>query len=106
MLNHQPSSFELSEDSDDEPTLDLDCMMLRQLASNRLDKRCINTGRLSKGHYNEIHLLNFDDGTDCIARLPRNSIHPVAKFASEVATMKYIAENTKIKVPEVYDWDC
>ncbi|PKY37756.1 hypothetical protein RhiirA4_310479, partial [Rhizophagus irregularis] len=30
---------------------------------------------------------------------------PADKIASEVATMKYVAQNTSIRVPEVYDWD-
>ncbi|CAG8641335.1 uncharacterized protein OCT59_013266 [Rhizophagus irregularis] len=97
--------FSESEDSD-EPTLDLDFDMLKQLASSRLDRHCVKTCRLTRGFNNEIHLLQFDNGPDCIARLPRDSTHPVAKLACEVATMKYIAQNTKIKVPEVYDWDC
>jgi aminoglycoside phosphotransferase (APT) family kinase protein len=90
---------------DDEPTLDLDINVLRQLASNRLNRHCVSTRRLTRGLYNEIHLLQFDAGSDCIARLSRHLTHPEEKFASEIATMKYVAQNTSIKVPEVYDWD-
>ncbi|RIA93738.1 kinase-like domain-containing protein [Glomus cerebriforme] len=98
-----------SEDSDvelDVPMLKLDFNMLRQLASNRLDRNCIRTRRLTRGANNEIHLLQFDNGPDCIARFPCDPTHPTEKLTCEVATMKYIAQNTKIKVPEVYDWDC
>lgn len=95
-----------SEDTDDGLTLNLDSIMLQQLASSRLDRNCVSTRRLTSGHNNEIHLLQFDNGPDCIARFPLDPIHPAAKLASEVATMKYISQNTKIKVPEVYDWDC
>ena len=102
MSSHQHNSLE-SEDSDDEPKLNLDSNMLRQLASSRLNKNCVSTCRLARGHNNEIHLLQFENGPDCIARLPRDPSHPTAKLASEVATMKYIAQNTRIKVPEVYD---
>ncbi|GBB84550.1 hypothetical protein RclHR1_11100008 [Rhizophagus clarus] len=102
-MNNELEKFE---DSDDEPTLDLDFNMMKQLVSSRLDRNCVKTCRLSRGANNEIHLLQFDNGPDCIARLPRNSINPAEKLACEVATMKYIAQNTKIKVPEVYDWDC
>src|ERR671927_363897 len=101
MSNH---SLE-SEDSDDGPTLNLDSIMLQQLASGHLDRNCVSTRRLTSGRNNEIHLLQFDNGPDCITRLPLDPIHPAAKLASEVATMKYIAQNTKIKVLEVYDWD-
>ncbi|PKC58716.1 hypothetical protein RhiirA1_494996, partial [Rhizophagus irregularis] len=55
--------------------------------------------------FNEIYLLQFETGPDCIARLSRELIHPASKFASEVATMKYVAQNTNIKVPVVYDWN-
>src|SRR5438045_9694243 len=93
-------------DSDNGPTLNLDSVKLRKLASTRVHRDCVNSRSLTRGHNNEIHLLQFDNGPDCIARLPLDPIHPAAKLASEVATMKYIAQNTKIKVPEVYDWDC
>ena len=91
---------------DDEPTLDLDSNVLQQLVSRRLNRCCVHTRRLTRGSYNEIYLLQFDNGPDCIARFPRNPIYPATKIASEVATMKYVAQNTNIKVPEVYDWDC
>ncbi|CAG8746324.1 17308_t:CDS:2, partial [Rhizophagus irregularis] len=90
--------------SDD--TLDVDTNALQQLASSCLNRNCVCTRRLTNGCYNEIHLLQFDSGPDCIARLSRDLTHPVEKFESEVATMKYIAQNTNIKVPKVYDWDC
>ncbi|CAB4423171.1 unnamed protein product [Rhizophagus irregularis] len=47
----------------------------------------------------------FDNGSECIARLARDPNHPAEKIASEVATMKYVAQNTRIRVPEVYAWD-
>ena len=91
--------------SDDEPALDIDINVLQQLASSRLNRHCVCARRLTRGFYNEIYLLQFDIGPDCIARLSRDLTHPAAKFASEVSTMKYVAQNTNIKVPEVYDWD-
>jgi hypothetical protein len=98
MSSHQHNSLE-SEDSDDQPKLNLDSNMLRQLVSSHLNRNCVSTCRLARGHNNEIHLLQFENGPDCIARL-----HAIqAKLASEVATMKYIAQNSRIKVPEVYD---
>ncbi|GES94013.1 kinase-like domain-containing protein [Rhizophagus clarus] len=91
---------------DDEPALDVDINVLQQLASSRLNRQCVHARRLTRGFYNEIYLLQFDTGPDCIARLSRSLVHPTAKFASEVSTMQYVAQNTNIKVPEVYDWDC
>jgi len=104
--NNESEIFRSSSSDDDEPTLDLDTNVLQQLASNRLNRHCIRTHRLTRGLYNEIYLLQFEAGPDCIARLSCDLTHPAAKFASEVATMKYVAQNTSIKVPEVYDWDC
>ncbi|CAB4475248.1 unnamed protein product [Rhizophagus irregularis] len=103
--NNESEIFRSSSSNDDEPTLDLDLNALQQLASSRLNRHCVHTRRLTKGLYNEIYLLQFEAGPDCIARLSCDLNHPAAKFASEVATMKYIAQNTSIKVPEVYDWD-
>src|SRR4051794_35135903 len=94
------------EDTDDESVLDLDVDVLKRMVSSRLKRRCVHTSRLTRGLYNEIHLLKFDDnGPNCIARLSRDPSHPTDKIASEVATMKYVAQNTRIRVPEVYDWD-
>ncbi|GBB89419.1 hypothetical protein RclHR1_01610010 [Rhizophagus clarus] len=104
--NNENKIFSSSSSDVDEPTLNLDLNVLQQFASSRLNRHCVRTSRLTKGHYNEIYLLQFDVGPDCIARLSRDLSHPAAKFSSEVATMKYVAHNTNIKVPEVYDWDC
>jgi hypothetical protein len=78
--------------------LKLDIDMLKQLVSSRLKRNCVNARRLTGGLYNEIHLLQFEDnGPDCIARLSRDPNHPADKIASEVATMKYVAQNTNIE---------
>ena len=105
MDNENNENEIFSPSSDDESTLDLDLNALQQLASSRLDRHCVHARRLTKGLYNEIYLLQFNAGPDCIARLSCDLTHPAAKFASEVATMKYVAQNTSIKVPEMYDWD-
>ena len=107
MNSESEMSSSLVETTDvNEPALDLDINVLQQLASCRLNRHCVCARRLTRGSYNEIYLLQFDIGPDCIARLSRDLTHPAAKFASEVSTMKYVAQNTRIKVPEVYDWDC
>src|SRR5436309_1202042 len=97
-FDYPPSESE----SDDEPVLGSDLSTLRLLAY-RLNRECVKAYRLKGGDNNEIYLLQFNDGPDCIARVPRNPAHPATKLACEVATMKYIAQNTKIRVPEVYD---
>jgi hypothetical protein len=81
---------------DDEPAVDLDINVLRQHASCRLNRHCICARRLTRGLYNEIYLLKFETGPDWT--------HPASKYASEVVTMKYVTQNTNIKVPAVYDW--
>ncbi|RIA89766.1 hypothetical protein C1645_771606 [Glomus cerebriforme] len=90
--------------NDDEP-LDLDIDVLLQYASCRLNRPCICARRLTRELYNEIYLLCFKTEPDCIARLSRELTHPASKFASEIATMKYVTQNTNIKVPTVYDWN-
>ncbi|CAB4380766.1 unnamed protein product [Rhizophagus irregularis] len=73
-------------DYDDDPALDVDINVLHQFASCRLNRHCI-----------------------CARRLHRQTLtrtnSPTSKFASEVATMKYVTQNTNIKVPAVYDWN-
>ncbi|CAB4389159.1 unnamed protein product [Rhizophagus irregularis] len=103
MTCHISSSSSSSSTSSSDDTLDVDTNALQQLASSCLNRNCVCTRRLTNGYYNEIHLLQFDSGPDCIARLSCDLTHPVKKFESEVATMKYIAQNTNIKVPKVYD---
>src|SRR5436190_21359135 len=101
--NDENNENEISDN--EEPALDLNINILQQFVSSRLNRHCVSTRRLTRGLNNEVHLLQFDSGPDCIARLSRNLIHPPEKFISEVATMKYVAQKTGIKVPEVYDWD-
>src|SRR5215469_1500047 len=96
-----------TDNEDNESVLDLDVDMLKNMVSSRLKRHCVSTRRLTRGLYNEIYLLQFDDnGPDCIARLSRDLIHPTDKISSEVATMRCVAQNTNVKVPKVYDWDC
>ena len=84
--------------SDNEEPINLDTYALQQLASHRLNRHCIHTHRLlTGGLHNEFHLLQFETGPDCIAQLSRNLIPSASKIANQ---------NTSIKVPAVYDWDC
>ena len=96
MSSHQHNSLE-SEDSDDEPKLNLDSNMLRQLVSSHLDRNCVSTRRLSRGHNNEIHLLQLDNGPDCIARL--HAIQAIQPQSSEIYCSKH-----QNQLPEVYDF--
>lgn len=99
--------FNMDEDNTDEDSvesaLDLDVDMLKYIVFSCLKRCCVNSCKLTRGLYNEIHLLQFDDNRpDCIAQLARDPNHPAEKIASEVATVKYVAQNTRIRVPEVY----
>src|SRR5436190_18774611 len=85
--NDENNENEISDN--EEPALDLNINILQQFVSSRLNRHCVNTRRLTRGLNNEVHLLQFDAGPDCIIRLARNLIHPPEKFTSEVATMKY-----------------
>ncbi|GBB93031.1 hypothetical protein RclHR1_00210027 [Rhizophagus clarus] len=85
---------------DDEPALDLDINVLQQFVSSCLNRCYVRIRILTRGLNNEVYLLQSDAGTDCIVRLSRDIIHPPGKFISEVATIKYVSQNTCIKVPE------
>src|ERR1051325_8275799 len=73
--NNESENFCSSSSDDDEPALDLDLNALQQLASSRLDRHCVHARRLTKGLYNEIYLLQFEAGPDCIARLSCDLTH-------------------------------
>ncbi|GES74947.1 kinase-like domain-containing protein [Rhizophagus clarus] len=49
---------------------------------------------------NNSNLSNLSDDDEPALDLDVNVLQ------HEVATIKYVSQNTCIKVPEVYDWDC
>ena len=96
------------EDTDNDPSLDLDVNMLKQMVSSRLKRRCSSTSMLLRDSYNddicEIYLLQFDDnGPDCIAQLSSDP-YPADRIASDVATMKYVAQHQSSRSVRLGRW--
>lgn len=85
-------------------------------ASKALHATCTNTKRLTRGAWHEIFVLEFQQaeavsseplarsGYSCIARLARVK-EASAKRESEIATIRYVKQNTSIPVPEIYYHD-
>ncbi|OBT87797.1 hypothetical protein VE02_03113 [Pseudogymnoascus sp. 03VT05] len=59
-----------------------------------------------RGGYNVFWRLEYKDGSSAAMRIPSEGIvkFPEEKVRYEVATMRYIAANTTIPVPEIYGW--
>ncbi|OBT72279.1 hypothetical protein VF21_07947 [Pseudogymnoascus sp. 05NY08] len=58
------------------------------------------------GGYNVFYRLEYKDGSSAGMRIPsEGSVKcPEEKVRYEVATMRYVAANTTIPVPEIYGW--
>lgn len=63
------------------------------------------------GSYNLVRILQLDDGTKMVIRIPRigqsGDLQQPAKAAleSQVCTLKYIKAHTSIPVPEIFHYD-
>lgn len=59
-----------------------------------------------KGGYNVVYRLEYKDGSSVVMRIPIKGTVPFPdeKVRYEVATMRYIAANTTIPVPQVYHY--
>ncbi|KAG4292626.1 phosphotransferase [Fusarium proliferatum] len=58
-----------------------------------------------KGGYNVFYRLEYKDGTSAAVRIPSPATKlPDEKVRYEVATMRYVAANTTIPVPNIYHW--
>ncbi len=62
---------------------------------------CKNVQKLSEGQYNKVFLLEMDDGTETIAKVPNpNAGEPNLTTASEVATMDFVSFLSSTKRPK------
>lgn len=103
-------------DSDEPPELNLNLAKLMDRASKTLHATCTSAKRLTRGAWHEIFVLEFQQaeavpsgplarsGYSCIACLARVKEVP-AKGESEIATIRYVKQNTSIPVPEIYYHD-
>ena len=92
-------------DDDEFPPLDLNYEALTHIASCYLPGghgNCVGIKELGRGDFNEIRLLEFEDGWSCIGRFARDPNETLAVLESEIATVKYVREHTTLPVPEVY----
>ncbi|OAA58100.1 Protein kinase-like domain protein [Niveomyces insectorum RCEF 264] len=89
-----------------------DLPRLLSLAENLRQRPCAcDESQIPKaGAFNWVIFLRFDDGVEWVFRAPRSqcpgSKDGIAKLpASEVATLRYIRQNTTIPVPEVFHYN-
>ncbi|XXH01671.1 hypothetical protein Hte_008031 [Hypoxylon texense] len=59
-----------------------------------------------KGGYNIVYRLEYKDGTSAIMRIPIKDVvpFPEEKIRYEVDTMRYVAANTTIPIPNVHHY--
>ncbi|KAM5435762.1 hypothetical protein MferCBS31731_006211 [Microsporum ferrugineum] len=60
-----------------------------------------------EGGFCKALLMKKADGTEVVAKLPSKLVRPPKySTASEVATLKYVQQHTKVPVPKVLEWNC
>ncbi|KAF2119633.1 kinase-like domain-containing protein [Lophiotrema nucula] len=87
------------------------CTRASQLRRNFPCK--LGTSPLDSGTFHTIHTLRFNDGVEWIARLSTKSLtlsyiptkEDMDRFRSELATMRWLKKNTKVRLPDVYAWN-
>lgn len=61
---------------------------------------CKNVQKLSEGQYNKVFLLEMDDGSQTVAKVPNpNAGRPNLTTASEVATMEFVSIASSTEPP-------
>jgi hypothetical protein len=92
----------------------MDFTALEELASSYHDgMTCQVLSDTSNGVYNMIFFLEFEDGTQWVARIAASSTSrrplddPLSQesMLSMIATMTYVDQNTAIPVPQIYGYD-
>ncbi|KAH8659539.1 kinase-like domain-containing protein [Ilyonectria robusta] len=74
------------------------------IGKHRLGKP-VELHKLIRGGYNIFYRLEYEDGASAALRIPCPGVKfPDKKVRYEVATMRYVAANTTIPVPEIYYW--
>ena len=84
-------------ESDEYPELKPDLTALSDLVHTRIGWTITSCQKVTRGTYNEIYMLNSEDGRKLIARLcrsPRNS----SALRSEIATMTLVHSRTSIPI--------
>ncbi|KAG9118900.1 Phosphotransferase enzyme [Ceratobasidium sp. 392] len=66
--------------------------------------RCTKMAKEHEGSYNKVFLLQFDNNTEVVAKIPTQLIPPFYTTASEVATMDFARSVLRLPVPQVLTW--
>ncbi|TFK49156.1 hypothetical protein OE88DRAFT_1737353 [Heliocybe sulcata] len=97
-----------------DPYFSIDDHVLVSRIEEHLSKPCKELVCYTSGSHHRIYRATLYDDTCVIARVhfpslrrpgTGNGITPSGKMMSEIATMKFVKENTKIPVPEVLAYD-
>jgi len=99
-----PSLDNKEYESDEYPELKPDLTALSGLVYTRIGKKITSCQKATRGTYNEIYILNTEDGQKLIARLCRLPRYPAA-LRSEVAAMALVRARTSIPVPVVHFYE-
>lgn len=65
------------------------------------------------GSFHFVFLLRFNDGIEWIARVSSKALslqhsllkEDIDRFASEISTLRWLRDNTSVKVPQLYAWN-
>ena len=72
--------------------LEFDVEILKRVAGLTQQSRCIGLRKVQEGFHNKIFLLQFENGSEAIARLPSPVAgHPHWTVANEVATLEFVS---------------
>lgn len=86
---------------------DPDTFSLYQLGvavNSHFGKAC-NLKKLAEGGYHKVYDVHQEDGTSLGVVRVAAPAFPKDKLESEVATLKYLASQTRIPIPQVYAWN-
>ncbi|KAK7054673.1 hypothetical protein VNI00_003136 [Paramarasmius palmivorus] len=90
-------------DSDEYPELHPNLEALTEAATSQLHQQIVSPGwrRLTRGLSHEIYVAKTSSELRLVARLSRTQ-EDIRKLESEVATMRYVKQRTRIPIPTVY----
>lgn len=72
--------------------LRFDVENLKRIAGLTQQSQCIGMRKLQEGFHNKVFLMQFENGSEVIARLPSPVAgHPHWTVANEVATLKFVS---------------
>ncbi|KAL0958448.1 hypothetical protein HGRIS_000591 [Hohenbuehelia grisea] len=82
----------------------VDRKLLKDVVHEKMGVGVARITFLSSGTFHKAYLITLVDTSELVARVARRFM-PRLKTESEVATLAYLRENTKVPVPTVYHYD-